>query len=441
MVNIVTFFEHETRKFSWSDQDLTRLERINRAAGTELLRATVYHGERALTAAEYVGVIRLGKLSVQVLPKIYRQTSSSSQTDLAKQATRNLLYLLAGAGQLEVHEQEITNLLRRDMDWFEVLTRLYASHLLKEWQQGAYRAYHPAEVRIPVLKGKWRLADQLRHMEPRHQFEVTYDEFSADHTLNRVFRFVVERLWKLTRDAENQRMLSILRQWMDEVTLLPVISLNDLDRIVIHRLNQRFEPLLNLARLFLNGSSLQLSSGDDQSFSFCFDMNALYEGFLVNSIIRHRAQVLPPALGLCELLPQTSGATRFLAHTEAHSGVLRLKPDLAFRSGSEFPLLLDAKYKRLDGQQAYLGVSREDLYQMYAYAQRYNCPLVLLVYPLTAGSPETYRSVFHLDGSERSIRVQTLDLRVDLGTTAGKTHITNQLKTILEDIHDPARLA
>jgi len=58
-----------------------------------------------------------------------------------REATSNLLYMPAYAGQLPVKEHELAPLLREGRDWFEILTRLFATHLMEEWQRGVLRNY------------------------------------------------------------------------------------------------------------------------------------------------------------------------------------------------------------------------------------------------------------------------------------------------------------
>ena len=115
---------------------------------------------------------------------------------------------------------------------------------------------------------------------------------------------------------------------------------------IIDRLSERYAPLLNLARLFLDSGSFELIRGDVQLFTFVFDMNRLFEAFLVAFIRQHRATVLPEALWDCTLESQTKGHTRYLARSATGRHSFLLKPDLAVRRGDDFPLLLDAKYKR-----------------------------------------------------------------------------------------------
>jgi 5-methylcytosine-specific restriction enzyme subunit McrC len=430
MPNTLTLFEHEARNFDWTDKDLSVMERVRRAAGAEVLRLGVRGGKRVIQAAQHVGVVRLGHRTVQVLPKIHRSGEAVSEAERAREATHNLLYLLAYAGQLPVREHALAHLLRHGDDWFEILTRLFASHLLEEWQRGAYRTYQTIEEEAPVLKGKWRIADQLRRPMRRHIFSVSYDEFTADNPLNRIFRFVVERLWRLTRNSENRQTLGELRQWMEEITLLRRVTVTEASQSMLTRLNQRYGPLLNLARLFLDGGALQLAAGDLSTFAFTFDMNQLFEAFIVHFIQRHRGEILPPELQACELLPQSHGATKYLARREAKP-VFLLKPDLTFRDQArQFPLLLDAKYKRLDKADAKLGVSQADFYQMHAYAHRYRCRRVLLLYPQTVEMREPLRARFTL-GNGEEIKAATVDLRVDLSNRVGKEQLLEEMKEVL----------
>lgn len=429
---MTTIFEYDfTTGFDWTDQDLALIERLRRALGVEVIRAITRRGQRELQATQYVGVFRLGRRTVQVLPKMFR----SEDEDKATKATRNLLYLLEYTGQLVVRETAVTQLMQNNLDWFEILTRLLASNLREQWQRGAYRSYQTVEDVLPVLKGKWQLLKQLRRPERQHLFAVTYDEFSADNSLNRIFRYVVERLWQLSRDTTNRKILGELRHWMEEVTLLPSATANDANLIPITRLNQRYEPLLNLAKLFLDNSSLQLSAGNLATFAFVFDMNKLFEAFIVNFIRRHREEILPTELRSCELIPQAYTTTLHLARTSNGEPVFRLKPDLAFRNGDSFPLLLDAKYKQLKPTDRKLGVSEADFYQMHAYAHRYQCPRVLLLYPQTADIPQALQAEFTLEDRERVIVAATVDLRGDLSKSQERDKLATRLKTILTNKH------
>ena len=431
---LVTLFEYGEAEYDWSEQDLLALQRLNESAGAEILRAGIAGGasrgraaRKVLQARQYAGVVRLLHTTVQILPKIYRSATPASER--AHDATRNLLHMLSFAGLVPLREHELAPLLQRNLDWFEILTHLFATHLAEEWQHGASHAYQDMEAELNVLRGKWLMNEHLRHPMQRERLPVRYAEFSVDHALNRVLRYVVEQLWRVTRDAANRRVLTDLRAWMDEVTLLPLVTAADAHPALITRLNARYEPLLNLARVFLSQSTLQLAAGQTNAFGLLLDMALLFQEFIVRFIARRRSQALPPELQACELLPQAFGAAQYLARVHpTGEAVFRLYPDLAFRIDDEFPLLLDTKYKLLPPGRKHVNAPKDDLYPASTYAQAYRCPRVVLLYPQTEGT-RPVRQSFKVQGAPSRIDVATVNLQVDL--RAEQQQLTSDLKAIL----------
>ena len=116
--------------------------------------------------------------------------------------------------------------------------------------------------------------------------------------------------------------------------------------------------------------------------------------------------------------------------------MFQLKPDLAFHVGGQFPLLLDAKYKLLKESDRNLGVAQDDFYQMYAYARQYACEQVIILYPQTAELTKSLNAQFTLEKQAGEIRVDTLDLRLDLGSMSGRDSLIEHFKTILEMRND-----
>jgi 5-methylcytosine-specific restriction enzyme subunit McrC len=81
--------------------------------------------------------------------------------------------------------------------------------------------------------------------------------------------------------------------------------------------------------------------------------------------------------------------------------------------------ILDAKWKRLEVDKPNSGVSSADAYQMNAYADRYRCNRVALVYPATADRPPGRVTDFVLmTGSRPVLDVIAIDVR-DLAFGSG----------------------
>jgi len=423
---LLTYFEYEILD-SLSEREARAVTRLSQSMGVDILKPVLRQGKACFQARQFVGVLRLGQRTLQILPKIHQ---SLERHHSISEASRNLLWMLDYAGHLSIKETDLAAL-QKAQDWFEILIYFFAAHLKRQWLRGAPRTYQAVDAVLPVLKGKWRIPAQMRRPEQKHRFAVTYDEFTTDTPLNQIFRYVVELLWKLTRDRRNRQLLSDLRYWMDEVTLLPAIDLQDAQQIRLTRLNQQYEPLLNLAMLFLQNLGLELLANDQTAFAFLFDMNQLFEGFLTGFLQRHRREILLDDLSDCQLLPQGRQAVCYLAKYQ-NRRVFKLKPDLVFRDRDRYPLLMDFKYKRLNPSDRKLGISEADFYQMYAYLNRFQAPQVTLVYPQTAGMVEPIRACFSLEGSSGEIRAVTVNLLRDLSAKGAHKELIAELRQIVE---------
>lgn len=61
-----------------------------------------------------------------------------------------------------------------------------------------------------------------------------------------------------------------------------------------------------------------------------------------------------------------------------------LRPDIVFyeKEGDSTPkLIIDTKYKLLSANETNEGFSQSDLYQMFAYSQKYRCSNIVMIYP------------------------------------------------------------
>jgi 5-methylcytosine-specific restriction enzyme subunit McrC len=438
----ITLFEHQARSYEslgWSTNHpaVNELERLNKSCGEEMLRL----GRGELRASHFVGVLRTSTSTIQILPKIdydpdgnAEAEQGSARLNAEHSAMRNLLYMLSYTRDLQVREQDVASLLTQSSDWFELLTRLFASDLHRLMQRGMDRSYVFVEDTLPVMRGRWEIGRQLtRRPHVRHLFDVVYDEFSSDTPLNRVFRHVVDRLLPRSQNLESRRMLRDLRDWMSEVGSREAITAHHLDRAAasITRLNNQFLPAFNIARMFIENEALQLTAGSKDVYAFVFDMNVLFEEFIARFISRHKQRVLPTAWRTLQVETQSRGNPLYLADRLPNRGpAFRLRPDLLLKSPSgKVYVILDTKYKRLkasDGQPS----SSEDVYQMLAYSTRLSCPRVVLLYPQQAGA-ESMRLEYEIKESRDRFLVATVNLRRPLIEPNG---LIDELKGIVQPL-------
>lgn len=393
-----------------------QITQLNEEGKVELIKI----GHHGLQATQFVGVLRLGEITIQVLPKIdYLVQGEPGATGgfdskylQIETSTRNLLYLLSYAYDLPLHERNLAPLFHHRSDWFELLTRFFAESLHSQMRHGLDHTYVTLEDTLPVLRGRWLLCQQItRHPQQRLLFDVQYDEFLVNTPLNRIFRYVSKQLLVRSTDPVNRRMLTDICQWMADVERIAKPERSHLEQVIITRLNDRFRPSFNLARLFLEQSVIQLSSGRNDLFSFMFDMDRLFERFVGAFLVRHRSKIFAAFPEEIRIRLQSKGSNRYLAdRLPEHSAVHILRPDILMENtDGDMLLIADTKYKHLRSGSMDLGVDMGDIYQLHAYGSAWHCPNELLIYPSQSAYDSTLGFFDVLDHSSQ-LAVATVNL-------------------------------
>lgn len=359
----------------------------------------------------YVGVIQVPGLTVEILPKIDRRTLSSEEEE-KQRSQQNLLYMLSFSRKLPFEERDLTALKLQNLPLLEVLIRLFVNRLMEELRRGVDHAYVSREDNLPCIKGKILMNRHLSlNAAHRERFYVGFDEFLNDTPLNRILKATSRRLISISSDTETQRLLMETTAAFDEVSdCIP--SSHHFDLVHLNRNNERFQSLLDFCRIVWQEQSPNPSAGESRTFSLLFPMEKLFEEFITRFIHRNAS-----AFGFRrdEVRIQSAGKTKYLVmETDSQSPKFRLKPDLLVCEGKQNKLILDTKWKCLktDMEDAKNAVPQADMYQMYAYAHRYDCNEVVLLYPDTGKiSSKTYQL---LGQEEKRIRVAVVNMYRDL---------------------------
>ena len=266
-------------------------------------------------------------------------------------------------------------------------------------RRGLLQGYRTLEESAASLRGRIRLADQVkkRFGQPLPA-EVVYDDFTEDIDENRLIKSAIAILWNSPiRSAQARSELGALRPAFTPVSavtyqpgMVPSVSYT--------RLNQRYRPAVELARLIIGSSLAEFSPGDKPGASFMVDMDRVFESFLRTA--------LRQALRLSESeWPFRSSSRRALYLEEARQA--RVRPGLSWWRGRRCLFVGEARYvspaasaQTLDGQQP-------DIYRLLACCHAAGLPSGLLVY---ASDGRREGALHRIRNSGKTIEVAFLDL-------------------------------
>jgi 5-methylcytosine-specific restriction enzyme subunit McrC len=385
-------------------EDVDALERLVERLGVPIFR---FYRNR-LQARHYVGVLTAGNRSYQLLPKIYERDESNLTL---------LLILLRHTRRLSIRPAGITQLAKSNGSFLEIWIHHFAETLNHALRRNPRRAYVDIEEEVGLLRGRL-LIEQMRMGRDRlrAKYPCRYQVFTGDHLLNQVLAYCNRLLLSLTSVSSTLRVIRENEALLGEARQRSV-SVEDVDRIHLNRLNKDYEPLLQLCRLLLAHSTLDLRSGRIQQLALVFDMNRLFEDFVRTFVERFASQ-----LGFAE-----AGSLRRVRAQHVLGklfGLFSMEVDLVLTDSEGRRVLVDTKYKATDPKDKRGGLAQSDFYQMYAYAraglQAYDD--VVLLFPHTGGLHRTFTA------DQIRLHVRELDLRRFVDLEAGNLHIPKALE-------------
>ena len=352
----LTVFEHE-RVLLQPDGPLTpaHLEGLQRFHATSPQRyyELCYRG---IVLTSYVGVLRIGRLHLEILSKTDRDRPAPFWRD-------RLLDMLRVVHGLPLAAPTSSHLRTRPTDLLDLYLELYVREVTTLVQRGLARRYRTEEQNETALRGKLVFSEQLRHnLVHRQRFYTArsvYDHALIHNQLIRQGLTVAETL------ARDELTISNLRILIERFPELPTVAVSEatFDRLPLSRTTRPYAAALTIARLLLLHYHPDVAGGRDHVLALLFDMNGLWERFLTVALRRY--------LTGYEVLAQSSRT-----YWQTSGGSAQLRPDIVLRTATE-TVVLDAKWKLLPGRQP----GAQDLRQLYAYGTQFGARRTALLLP------------------------------------------------------------
>jgi 5-methylcytosine-specific restriction enzyme subunit McrC len=324
-----------------------------------------------ITIRNYVGLIQIEKgMKIQVLPKI----DFGSEEDEGNTKTKKVfLKMLQSERDFPGKVFQDASLKIDNMNLYEIFINMYLQQVRLLVKHGLMSGYVRQEDNLNFYKGKLLVNRHIKtNMTHGEKFYVSYDEFSPNRAENRLVKATLLKLQQQTESAENSKEI---RQLLTAFEMVDV-SLNyekDFACVVIDRNTKDYEMLMQWSKVFLFDKSFTTFSGRVNSRALLFPMEAVYESYVAKKI----KNVFSP--DGWRVSTQDKGLYLFIEPRRQFA----LRPDIVMQNGDRI-IVLDTKWKRLiDNERANYGISQADMYQMYAYSQKYQTSEIWLLYPVT----------------------------------------------------------
>lgn len=345
---------------------------------SQLAVSPTLHGDGYdLSASSWVGTIRTPGLSLMLEPKI---------------PISRLLFLLSYTLD-PTRWRDVPFDYETAPSLVEAVIPGFVHQVRRAVQLGLLQGYQRREDTLTTVRGRIDFSQQLRRHHGRAPpVEVAYDEFTDDITENRLLKAAIHRLGQLQlRSSASRGALRTLASAFGRISLVPYDP-RRLPEVTYTRLNRHYRPAVELARLILQATSVDVAHGGRRSSAFLVDMNSVFEAFVTVA--------LREALDADErTFPTPDRAPRLQLDDERR---ISLRPDLTWLHSRRRVFVGDVKYKRI----APTSSPNADLYQALAYTVATGLPDAMLIY--AAGEADNGDHPIAAIGKQ--LRVRTLDV-------------------------------
>lgn len=363
-----------------------------------------HQGRERLRTRNYVGLLETRSgLQLEILPKLTAPRAESAGVLSVGDHRLALLRMLRQVRHSPFRQAGMARVGAARLPLWEWVITAFLNDVSPMVKQGLHRAYVRTEANLPVLKGKWRVADQLQQsVHGANRFAVTYHAFTDDIPPNQLLKaclaFILPRARTLTNQTKCRQLLFALDGVSAPASInaaLASIKAND-------RLRQRYAPVVRWSEVLLLHQSVGVLAGAYPTLSLLFPMERVFEEYVAAGFRR----VVPAH----ELSIQESSA--YLVDDHRGNPTFRLRPDLIIRQPGRL-IVLDTKWKRIDGSglrtnAGGYGIEQADLYQLYAYGKKYQATELVLIYPAN----ETFTKPLQLFGYEATLPLQVVPFDV-----------------------------
>ncbi|MDH5835321.1 McrC family protein [Luteimonas kalidii] len=389
---------------TWEGMEIPIPQGMDRhAAGHRLIRATeeapfpAFRWKKGrLHAAEVVGCVQVGRLRVNVLPKL-----DTAEPDRDKEFLLNMLH---AAGYLSRPHTGSAEVRPSFSDPLEAMISEVALEMLSALREGVPRRYERRQEDLSTIRGRIDFSSlSIRLPSERARLPMRHSPLITDNELAQCIKAIAQILYRLTRSSSNRQSLAtVLGQFSGIGDRMP--SYEQLDSVMLARRESHWEKSISVGRLLLAGQSPDPTfSGGSDAFSMLFPLQHLFE--------RMMRKILGGAFQHSGIRASHRSAPLFLLEDPRDkSGIVRLKPDYLFDSAFGLVAVGDAKWKRATESGRAHGVKREDLYQVNAYLARYGVRNAFVFIPRANWMTPGWIKSYQIPETERHIHLVGVDI-------------------------------
>ena len=361
--NTLQVFEHHTLKVGDDPRFTLNHFKALETYGYKTKEKYYSVGNNRIKFSNYVGVLQVNSLTIEILPKADYTEKSQLNKDKWHDA---LISMLLECKLIKINSITNAKLKLKSASILDLYYEEFLSETEKIYKHGLRKKYHNIQENLTKLKGKILFTEHLkRNITHKEKFYVEHKLFDPNNKLNQILLKALIILNSISNNPNyNVRIKKLLLNL--EVVSERNITNTWFDNLIFDRNTERYRQAITLAKLIILRFSPDLKGGTENVLAIMFDMNVLYENYIYRKlkVLEHDDTI--PIKKVKEQIRQPFWGTR------------GIKADIIIETEYK-NLVIDTKWKVLKENKP----ADDDLKQMFVYNLHYNADLSILLYPKT----------------------------------------------------------
>lgn len=388
------------------DCDLDKLQSYIKCQNLSSALNVTRHG---IKANSWVGVIKYKKTHFQILPKLICDDNENKECIL-----KNLIYMLSYTKNLDIKTNEDAKLSAERNLFIEILIREYAKSLFDCLKRITPKQYTREEDNLKFIKGKIKFSENIKYNSVnKTRFYCEYDEFSEDNILNQLFLFVSTCLYNISDNNQNKKLLNFIINYYSDIKLVRFDKFKA-RKIKLSQNQELFKKPFNLAKMFVEKTSVDLSKNKFENITLVWDMNVLFEEFVF--------EIMKKSCPDWKLTAQKGQRLLKGDNNKKRNTYVDI-----FAQKENVKIIIDTKYKKFTDEDSF---SNADVFQVSTYCLLHNTNRAILLYPQWENNKKPDTRDYYLNNGNDNYKIsfKTINLKYD--------NLKNNIDEIKQEIQD-----
>lgn len=334
-------------------------------------------GYKSVQFRQYVGVIQVGDLTIEILPKVGK--TDSTKEEKAKWQ-KILLDMLQQCNWMTVYANEKAPLQFKHNSILEAYLELFLRECEYLLQLGLIKKYRQTEGNKNSLKGKLIFGKNIQHnIVHQERFYARHQIYDNNNIYNQILFKALSTIPSITNNTLlNDRLYSLLFSFpeLDNIH----VTLSTFSNLVFDRKTSAYEESISIAAMILLNYRPDIQNGQNNVLAILFDMNDLWEEYVYRQLIQYCPKEI-------KVIPKVE--KKIWKKVGLQNKYRKVIPDIVL-SKDEHTLVLDTKWKLPKNDIP----DDSDLKQMFVYNEFWNKANAVLFYPKESGETTIEEGVF-----------------------------------------------